>query len=384
MTITKATLLAVAENKSKIYGSSNPALTILYEGFVNGDDESVLDLAPTVSTQVNEYNGIGEYPISITPGLDNNYDVQTQEGKLTVLAAMLNVTIGDAERTYGKINPTFTIEYDGFVLGENESVFNPQPKAITTADQSSDVGQYSTTLDVSQGGNYEFEISEGVLIIIKASLLAIADDKTRPYAEENPELTITYQGFLNGDSESDLDEKPQLSTIAQVSSVVGMYEISITGGSDNNYEIQVEAGTFTIEKADQVISFEALEDVTINTGTVNLVATASSGLPVTFSSGDETLATISGNTVTLVNIGEVTITAGQEGNSNYNPAETVARTLNITEITALDDDIISVSIYPNPAQHYFMLNTTVKPASDIQLITQEGKMIRQFEYQEQA
>ena len=50
LTIDKAALMATADDKSKIYGDVNPTLTISYTGFVGTDDESVLDVTPTVTT----------------------------------------------------------------------------------------------------------------------------------------------------------------------------------------------------------------------------------------------------------------------------------------------------------------------------------------------
>ncbi|MBK7651670.1 MAG: hypothetical protein IPJ20_14350 [Flammeovirgaceae bacterium] len=42
MTITKATVTATAESKTRVYNSANPTFTIVYAGFVNGDNSTVL------------------------------------------------------------------------------------------------------------------------------------------------------------------------------------------------------------------------------------------------------------------------------------------------------------------------------------------------------
>lgn len=88
--------------------------------------------------------------------------------------------------------------------------------------------------------------------------------------------------------------------------------------------------TVTAEsKADQTISFNPISEQYFGDGTFNLTATASSGLPVTYVSSDETVATISGNTVTLVGGGVTIITASQSGDANYNPAIDVTRALKV-------------------------------------------------------
>lgn len=58
-----------------------------------------------------------------------------------------------------------------------------------------------------------------------------------------------------------------------------------------------------------------------------LMATASSGLPVSYSSSNTNVATVNGNRVTLVGPGTTTITASQLGNMNWSPATPVAQTL---------------------------------------------------------
>ena len=75
------------------------------------------------------------------------------------------------------------------------------------------------------------------------------------------------------------------------------------------------AQSFTIAKASQTISFPLIYGQK-DSVPFQVSATASSGLPVTFSivSGP---ATVSGTTVTMTGAGAVTIRASQAGNSNY-------------------------------------------------------------------
>jgi hypothetical protein len=69
----------------------------------------------------------------------------------------------------------------------------------------------------------------------------------------------------------------------------------------------------------QVITFGATPTIVVNgTGTVS--ATASSGLPVTFSSLTTNICTISGNTVIGIAAGTCAIAANQGGNSTYSAA----------------------------------------------------------------
>ncbi|MCF8243857.1 MAG: DUF11 domain-containing protein [Saprospiraceae bacterium] len=80
----------------------------------------------------------------------------------------------------------------------------------------------------------------------------------------------------------------------------------------------------------QTITFNALANKTTTSPPFTIAATASSGLPVTFTlvSGP---ATLSGNTVTLTGAtGTVSIRASQAGNAQYNPAADVTRSFGVT------------------------------------------------------
>nr|WP_320022325.1 Calx-beta domain-containing protein [uncultured Draconibacterium sp.] len=94
------------------------------------------------------------------------------------------------------------------------------------------------------------------------------------------------------------------------------------------------------EKSDQNITFSQLADPTYGDSDFNLTATASSGLPVSYSSSNTSVATIDGNTVTIMGAGSTTITASQSGNASYNAAKDAQQGLIIRPkaLTIMADD----------------------------------------------
>jgi hypothetical protein len=91
--------------------------------------------------------------------------------------------------------------------------------------------------------------------------------------------------------------------------------------------------TFTVSPAPllaQTITFISPGDQTLGTGPLVLSATASSGLPVSFSSSTLAVCTVSGTSLTLVAVGSCTVNANQPGDSTYAAAPTVSRTFNVT------------------------------------------------------
>ena len=79
----------------------------------------------------------------------------------------------------------------------------------------------------------------------------------------------------------------------------------------------------------QTITFGPLDPITVGDPARTLTATASSGLPVTYTSSNPAVASVSGNQLTAHAAGTVSITASQAGNTTYLPAEAVSQTLTV-------------------------------------------------------
>ncbi|WP_375580738.1 T9SS type A sorting domain-containing protein [Marivirga tractuosa] len=92
-------------------------------------------------------------------------------------------------------------------------------------------------------------------------------------------------------------------------------------------------------KTNQTITFAELEARTYGVLGINLNGTSSSGLSLTYESSNPSVATIDGNLIVVNTAGTTTITASQEGDATYNPAEPVSRELVINKA----DQTITVS-----------------------------------------
>lgn len=106
----------------------------------------------------------------------------------------------------------------------------------------------------------------------------------------------------------------------------------------NNAIQTTPAWAFTVKDA-QTITFGALAAVTYGDAPFALTATASSGLTVTFASSNPAVATVDGNTVTIVGAGSTTITASQAGDATYAAATPVGRTLTVNAAALAGGDI---------------------------------------------
>jgi gliding motility-associated-like protein len=254
LSVAKVMLTVKANNASRVYGQSNPALTFVVSGFVNGDDETDLDTAPVASTSATQASAVGNYSIVTSGGADGNYDFTYVNGTLSITKAALTATADNKSFVYGQSVPTLTITYSGFVNDDDALDLDTEPVAGTVATSSSNVGVYSITVSGGTDDNYSLSLVNGQLSITKAQLTVTADNKSKAYATANPLLTFSYAGFVTGDDEADLDVVPTIGTLANIGSDVGSYPITLAGGSDNNYSFQLVHAQLTIAKAFLTIS----------------------------------------------------------------------------------------------------------------------------------
>ena len=85
LTIDKALLTVSVGDYEREEGTANPVFELTYEGFRNGDDESVLIQKPVAATDADEESPVGEYPIVVEGGEAQNYDFSYVNGLLKVV-----------------------------------------------------------------------------------------------------------------------------------------------------------------------------------------------------------------------------------------------------------------------------------------------------------
>ncbi|HXR03552.1 MAG TPA: MBG domain-containing protein, partial [Verrucomicrobiae bacterium] len=255
LTVTGAVLTATANNLSRLYGATNPVLTVSYGGFVNGEGTNVISGAPVLTTSATTNSPVGDY--TITNSLGNlaatNYAVSLANGTLTVTGTVLAATADNQTRAYGATNPVLTVSYSGFVNGEGTNVISGAPVLTTSATTNSPVGGYVITNSLGNlvATNYAVSLTNGTLTVTGAVLAVTADDQTRMYSLTNPPLTASYAGFVNSDNTYVLQGSPVLDTSANSSSPVGNYPITIAQGtlSADNYSFVFNSGTLTVTSA---------------------------------------------------------------------------------------------------------------------------------------
>jgi len=125
----------------------------------------------------------------------------------------------------------------------------------------------------------------------------------------------------------------------------------------SNYNITLVNGAWSITKASQTITFGAIPTQAPGTP-LNLSATASSGLPVSFTSNTTSVCTVSGGTATFLQAGNCSITAAQPGNTNYNAATSVTQTFAV--VSAQSASPTATAVVTGSHASGYTLTITVK------------------------
>ena len=244
--INKAPLSLTVNDAERAYGDQNPQFTCSMSGLVNGETEEEQLPKLTFECEATRMSRPGNY--RIRAALENpNYDITYKYGTLTVKKAPLSLTVENAEKTYGSPNPEFKYSVSGLKNGETVPQWEKEPVLTSEATATSGVGQYPITAAGGTTANYEVaQSAPGVLTVNPKELTVKADDYERLYNESNPDFTISYEGFVDGDSEESLSEKPTTDCDAVKSSDAGTYPITVSGGNADNYSLTYQNGTLTV------------------------------------------------------------------------------------------------------------------------------------------
>lgn len=236
-------------------------------------------------------------------------------------AALPNVSYGAAPITLSATassgNPVAYAASGPAALSGNTLTITGAGQVTVTAYQVGD-GTYAPATPVSQS----FSVNPVTVTVTANSFSCQAGQITSCLASNS--LTYATTGFVNGDTSAVVSGTATLTTTVTSTSPAGAYPISFT--TENlkaaNYTFSYVPGTLTVAGNEtQSITFASLPNVTYGAAAINLSATASSGLPVSYAVSGP--ATLSGSILTLTGAGAVTVTAQQAGNATFAAAAPV-------------------------------------------------------------
>ncbi len=185
----------------------------------------------------------GTYTVTVTA--NGSYTGSTT-ATMVISKADINVSgFAVEDTTYGTAAKVTIPEHPAGVTSKLTFIVNGEDSADQPKNASE--AEYTAKLVLS-GDNYNTKTLEDTFMIGKATLTVTANNASRAYGQNNPDFTLSYTGFRYEDNESVINVKPTAATTATPVSAVGAYDITVSGGSDDNYIFEYVSGTLTVTK----------------------------------------------------------------------------------------------------------------------------------------
>ena len=127
------------------------------------------------------------------------------------------------------------------------------------------------------------------------------------------------------------------------------------------------------DRQEQFITWNQELSLTLSDSPVALTATSTSGLPITYTCNDSSIAYSDGSMLYLLQNGTTTVTASQQGDSYYLPAEPVTKTLQVNDVGTVALANSSPQIFPNPASDALFVIPNGEPITTVRLLSSLGR-----------
>jgi gliding motility-associated-like protein len=265
--VSPAPLTISGINETKYYGDvltnliSSNKFTITAGSLKNGNTITGVAIAYGIGSEAQAICSLYVNEVTITGingangFLESNYAINFLPANINVLPATLTITANNISKTYGSAlssgitNVLFTAKG----LKNSETVASVTLTYHAGSAAADNAGEYTGEIEASSpiGGtfaasNYKVSYVPGDLTVTPAPLTITAVDAAKNYGSQNPVFSVTYSGFVNGDSEAQLTKLPAISTTATTGSDGGKYPIKASSASALNYLITYVDGVLTI------------------------------------------------------------------------------------------------------------------------------------------
>ena len=268
----------------------------------------------------------GNVTITASQPMENGFFAGEKAVNITIKKATLTITAENKERRQGEENPPFTLLYSGFKNNENENVLDVLPTISCEADIHSPAGLYDIVLSDGSDKNYSYNLINGQLAVGIAMLSQTIEFEELPqktYGDASFYLpSVTNKGLVISYQVSNENVATVQGNTVTIHNA-GSTEITASQSGDEAHFAAIPVTrTLIVQKANQSITFRIYTQTygrqPDNKFVLNQYSDAC--LEITYKSDNESVATVSGHTVTIISAGSAYITATQEGNDNYNAA----------------------------------------------------------------
>ncbi len=255
---------------SVVYGTAS-APFVTYGDFQYEDSQTSLDLHPRYTYTEKDgipvagnKLGVGTYSVVAEFAEPDNYVLNVTAATLTVTPKDLTVTVSAENFVYGEISDILLIldlSFDGFANGDGEtSLGGAAEYSYTkngkpfTAEGLFGAGEYTVSVQGFTSENYNISYARAASFIVsKREARAVLTAKGGIYGTD-PECNVKFTGILKEDESLFVPEytftKDGEAYLPNGLFGAGKYVVNARFAANENYELNVDAAEFTIEKAD--------------------------------------------------------------------------------------------------------------------------------------
>ncbi len=238
--IIKSTLTVTIEQASVTYGDSLKDVTYTVDGFVYGENESVITGTFEKVTDYVEGSDVGTYFVRGKGLSASNYEISYVVGEITVNKKNAEAKITPISVIYGEILPEIKYEFTGILDVDKDKMGTAQLE--TTYAQYDGVGNYDVNFkegfafDGEKANNYEITLVNSTVTVGKLPVSAYINNVADVvYLSKTPTFSISCDGLINGDTTQSLGKVKYDTTYTETSDV-GKYEVSAEFVTDSkNY-----------------------------------------------------------------------------------------------------------------------------------------------------
>ena len=127
------------------------------------------------------------------------------------------------------------------------------------------------------------------------------------------------------------------------------------------------------DRQEQFITWNQELSLTLSDSPVALTATSTSGLPINYTCNDSSIAYSDGTMLYLLRNGTTTVTASQQGDYYFLPAEPVTKNLQVNDVGTVALANSSPQIFPNPVSDALYVIPNGEPITAVRLLSSLGR-----------
>ena len=346
MTVKSAQAITFGTITGKTYGDAAFTLSPSSDSGLTVALTSATTSVCTVSTFTVTLLAAGTCTLNANQSGDASYYAAPQvQQSFTVAQKALTITANNdtkifgGTKTYGSGSTAFT---SSGLVG-SQTIGSVTITASGGTASTDNVGSYTLTPSAAIGGtfaaaNYAITYSTGTLTVSAATSTFNWSAASTAYSS-GATYTLTAPTVTSGNSGT-WSYASSDSTVASVQSGATLNLLkagttTITGTftpANSNYTSGTVTMTLTVTAGGNSINWnQTLGTVTYGASTLALTATATSGLAVTYTTGNSAVCSVSGSTLTIVGAGSCSVTANQSGDLGYAAASSVSKTFTVSQ-----------------------------------------------------